>query len=739
MRESRRILVVARAADGGERRVRGPPAAAASVVIILASVVRTAAIFLLSVLSRRGLFRCRLGWCICAVVEIVKRWRAKGPPGGAGARRPWGAVLVTLALADAALLLALLAHLDVAAVGVGILAAVPGSYLVWKAIPAPVTIPRRGRPPRKWDPVELGVHQVLGGGPMPAYVPRQHDELLAAVLDPAVQASRLVVIRGDSSTGKTRAAYQAVTSRVGAWHLDYPLSPSALAKRLDAGIPPETVLWLGELRQYADADGGADALGRLADLLNGKGVLVITTVWPEHWNTYTTAARPGPGPADPAGVAGRLLERLPDLTGTDPAQIDAARGGVIDVPPQFTSADVNAAARTGDPVLAAAATAAAEAGHAGQITQYLAGVPDLLDRYEGPGGNPYGQAIITAAMDASRLGHTSPLPAALLQDAAPGYLTGSQRTAPLANWWDAALAWAIKELRGAVRALEPVPPATGTGVAGYRVADYLDQHGRRTRQDQLGPPSLWDALTTHTTAIADLNRLARAAENRGLYRHAAAFCTAAAHRDTDAATQLIIYLLRINSADTTRAAHWAAHHTSTDDPKAVNGLLLEMHRAGATDAARTLAGRAATDTSLDLPGHVALLLKILLHEVGACDAARTLAGRAATDAGIDNPRAVHQLLQALHEIGESDAARTLAGRAAAHTGIDDPLAVHWLLDTLHEIGASDAARTLAGRAARPHWHRRPVGRALAAGHAARDRGKRRRPHPGRPCRHPRQP
>ena len=41
---------------------------------------------------------------------------------------------------------------------------------------------------------------------------------------------------------------------------------------------------------------------------------------------------PGPAPADPAGMAGRLLERLPELTGSDPARIDPARGGVIDVP-----------------------------------------------------------------------------------------------------------------------------------------------------------------------------------------------------------------------------------------------------------------------------------------------------------------------------------------------------------------------------------------------------------------------
>jgi hypothetical protein len=122
------------------------------------------------------------------------------------------------------------------------------------------------------------------------------------------------------------------------------------------------VLWLGELRQYADADGGPAVLGRLADLLQGEGHLMITSMWPEQWTTYISAARAGSGTADPAGVAGRLLERLPELTGSDPARIDPARGGVIDVPDRFTATEMATAAAAGDSVLAGAVAAAAGAG-----------------------------------------------------------------------------------------------------------------------------------------------------------------------------------------------------------------------------------------------------------------------------------------------------------------------------------------------------------------------------------------
>jgi hypothetical protein len=163
------------------------------------------------------------------------------------------------------------------------------------------------------------------------------------------------------------------------------------------------------------------------------------------------AARPRPGlDLDPAGTAGRLLTRLPDLTGHDPSAIRASRGGVISIPIVFTPAKVVAAARA-DPVLAEAAAAAAHSGQDGQIAQYLAGVPDLLDRYQGLGGNRHGQAVITAAMDAARLGCQNPVPGALLLDAGPGYLDPADRTLPLTAWKDDALAWATATLRGAVK------------------------------------------------------------------------------------------------------------------------------------------------------------------------------------------------------------------------------------------------------------------------------------------------
>ncbi len=138
-----------------------------------------------------------------------RRWRPRRPAGGArrAGVKALGVLVVTAALA---VLLAVLFHLAWPPVVVAILGTVPALYLAWAALPGAISPPGPGaadkpvygRHVEQWDPVELGVHQVIGGGPMPAYIRRPHDELLRAVLDPAVPASRLVVVRGGSSTAR---------------------------------------------------------------------------------------------------------------------------------------------------------------------------------------------------------------------------------------------------------------------------------------------------------------------------------------------------------------------------------------------------------------------------------------------------------------------------------------------------------------------------------------------------------
>jgi uncharacterized protein YidB (DUF937 family) len=555
------------------------------------------------------------------------------------------------------------------------------------------------RPAGRWEPAELGVHPVAGGGPdgsMPVYVRRQHDELLRLVLDPEVAGSRLIVVRGEACAGKSRAAYEAVAGRLADWPLEYPSTAAALVARLEAGIPARTVLWLGELCRYADADGGAAALSGLAELLDGEGHLIITTVWPQHWEAYVTAAGARRGASDPARMAGQLMAGLDEIAlYFEPSP---AHGGIIDVPARFTAGELTTAAASGDPVLAAAAAAA---GPDGQLTQYLAGGRGLLRRYHGPGGDSYGQAIITAAMDAARLGYAGPLPAAVVQDAAAGYLAGVPAAG--ASRRAAALAWASAEFDGALRALEPVPPSAGVGPAGYRIAGYLDQYGRRTRQDQLVPASVWGALITGSAAgsAGDLARVAQAARDRGLYRYAAALWTAAVSvGSADAAGRLVAHLREASPGDAAAAGRWAVDRIRLDDPSDLARLLEELRAVDADGAVQALLARhPAGQVNVDRRWEAVELLRAL-HGAGAAGAVDILAARIVADDSLEDLPSVASLLVALHAAGATDAIHALVARdPARHADPQEPKEVAVLLEALHAAGAQGPARALATWAA----------------------------------------
>jgi hypothetical protein len=168
---------------------------------------------------------------------------------------------------------------------------------------------RSGRGLGRWvselsDPFALEIHRPVDAeGPaglpaLPPYVPREHDGSLAAVVaHAAAGASRLAVLVGGSSTGKTRACWEAVTlpgALPGGWRLWHPFDPTRPEALLD-GLPQvgrQTVIWLNEAQLYlgAPGDAGERAAAGLRTLLADTGrapVLVLGTLWPEFWDALT--------------------------------------------------------------------------------------------------------------------------------------------------------------------------------------------------------------------------------------------------------------------------------------------------------------------------------------------------------------------------------------------------------------------------------------------------------------------
>ena len=488
----------------------------------------------------------------------------------------------------------------------------------------------------RWSPLALGIHPAIGGT-LPEYACRKHDELLRALLDPAVISSRLVVLRGESSTGKTRAAYEAVRQCLPNWLVDYPRTSKILARRLDEGLPPRTVIWLDELGHFTSPDAGV--LADLGDALMAcDQVIVIATLWPAHWAAYTREHGPELGDLYPDDELPRfkradsllglrsLLKGLPELS-RDKDGLEPAFGGIVDVPDRFTDADILEAKRQGGRAILSAIVAAEAAGTRGMVAQYLAGVPDLREHYSGPGANPYGRAVITAAMDAKRLGYAGLLSEELLYQAVIDYLDDSLRVVEQKRWWPSSLEYATRELRGTVNALAPVPPPGGTGIAGYRLADFLDQYGRRIREAAVGPLSLWNALTVNALQGADLSRLGQSAYDRGLYRYAAMLWKRAILAGGIGVVEnLLTMLRRVAPESASHAAKWVADYAVVNRPAdatlVFNVLRQTKHRADAT----TLAARAAACVNLDEPDELEGLL-VALDEAGKRSAVETLVGR----------------------------------------------------------------------------------------------------------------
>ncbi|MGP3633878.1 tetratricopeptide repeat protein [Streptomyces sp. 24-1644] len=372
-----------------------------------------------------------------------------------------------------------------------------------------------GRPIRTLDdPFALDLHRAIEGEAaddtmplLPVYIERSHDHVLRCVVEEAEAGrSRLVTLIGGSSTGKTRACWEAVQRLPDIWRLWHPISPSpgeAALASLDR-VCPRTVIWLNDIHHYrlADPEVGERLAAGLRELLRTpeRGpVLVLATVHPDVWGTLTA----------PAGDAGDLQAQARALlTG----------GGIsLRIPDRFAAAQEALRHAAGsDPRVAEAIDHADD----DQITQYLAGVPALFKRFEN--APVLAQRAVLVAIDLRRLGHGRALPARLLE-AAIASMTDDHEWNEHANprWFDQVLRYLSAPCRGVPGPLTPIRPRPGavpTAQPNLLLSDYLEEVGRFERRRQCPPPTFWTAALEHARTDEDRQTLARAARARGRVR-----------------------------------------------------------------------------------------------------------------------------------------------------------------------------------------------------------------------------
>jgi hypothetical protein len=407
------------------------------------------------------------------------------------------------------------------------------------------------RPPgavrvRDARPRLLGVHAAIqtdparqavaergeGGSTLPPYVPRDLDADLRTTLTLAEQQGGFVLLVGDSSVGKTRALFEAVRVVLPNWWLLHPADAQVL-QQVAASPTARTVVWLDELQKYLDHPAGLPA-ATIRDLISA-GIVVVATLWPSEYSKRVTP--PSCGQPDPHAEDRRLL----------------GLAEVVNVPDTFTTNEQRRAQDLAD--TDTRIRVALDTPDAG-FTQVMAAGPELVRWWENaPPEQCYGKAVITAALDARRVGAYAPATRAYLEAAAPGYLNDRQQATAPPDWLDRALAYASTLLHGATATLTPIPAGMGQ-TAGYQVTDYLHQHALRVRRITDVPNTTWHALVQHRHPN-DTKSLAHNAQCCGRDNEAEAlFRILADNGDRDAACRLAGVLARQDRLDEALTGLW---------------------------------------------------------------------------------------------------------------------------------------------------------------------------------------
>jgi tetratricopeptide (TPR) repeat protein len=541
---------------------------------------------------------------------------------------------------------------------------------------------------RETHPRRLGVHaaiQVPGvAGELPPYVPRDLDDALRTAITDAADGGGFVVLIGSSSVGKTRTMFEAIRAVLPQWWLVHPDAADADSlSAIAAASIPRVVVWLDELQRYLDRP--VELTAGLVRRLAGAGAVLVGTVWPDE---YARRSRPRtPDQPDPHADAREVL----DLATS------------IDVPTAFSTMEQRRAEDLADDQRIRIALRTADAG----ITQTLAAGPALVRWWE-TAPNPYGRAVITAVLDARRVGLNHAVTVAFLETAVPGYLTSAQQAAAPRTWLTEALEYATTPLHGAASALVPSPAGMGS-VAGYLAADYLHQYALTSRRTVQLPDLAWQAIVELCPAT-DALELGEQAERRGRTQPAEALYRKAADvgiwSAADHLADLIAAQGRIDeAADLLR-------RQTDEDPASVNRHLIALFTGhGRADDAISLLQHEMGQDPTDF--QAAFMLDRLLAEQHRMD---ELQQRAQSGDGF----AIGMFADLLVDQGHTNEAIAVRGRhhratrlspfyevaerLAALGRVDEAIAVlsphvdeqdHTLADLLAQIGAVDELRRLA--------------------------------------------
>ncbi|KAK1184395.1 hypothetical protein B7755_043650 [Streptomyces sp. NBS 14/10] len=421
----------------------------------------------------------------------------------------------------------------------------------------------------KWDPLSLGVHQPVGRESMTDYIEREHDESLYAALDRCHPDGAFTIMLGEGSTGKSRSAYECIRSRFPARLLVHQPSIEKLIEWLDsADVDTDVILWLGPLDEVLVSEHGKVLAKMLSHLLEtSKRTTVIGEMRLTRWNSLvSTPGHKQQDIHDDVRVLLRQAEPVQVPGGLTAKELSMAQGTL----PSLIWDDVD------DTV-----------GDHSRVLQLVSGAFQVIE-YAERFANPGAQAIITAGVEATLLGHVNPLPLPLLERAAVGYLRSRGGTFSAHHWFGTALQQATASVKGAMSPLTLVSREEEHQSDKFIIARHLCDHARHSRVPAPVPTEMWEALLEHTASPTDLVRAGVSAEKRSLFRCAVRLYELAAEQDdTFAMCQLARRLERVHRTEEAEVALRRA--TALGDLYALDELVGLLERSGRHSEAETLA------------------------------------------------------------------------------------------------------------------------------------------------------
>ncbi|WP_405142636.1 tetratricopeptide repeat protein [Sphaerisporangium sp. NBC_01403] len=308
------------------------------------------------------------------------------------------------------------------------------------------------------NPITLGVHPSIpltnareSKSRVPPYISRDIDrELCSRILE-----GGFVLIVGDSTAGKSRAAFEVMRGAIPNHTLIAPHSIEALQAAVQHALRcRNAVLWLNDLERYLRQGGLSKE--NIAALISAKSLshVVLATVrsveqarlLDEHIDSDAPGGRDGREVREVLALAHqvRLFKRFSS------EEIARAKGLIA------------------DQRIAMALEYRSEFG----IAEYLAAAPELARAYENAwdiGANPRGAALVSSAIDCRRAGFLSPIPRALLEQLHEGCLSkaGGQRLNPesLEEAWQ----WATRPRQATAALLSIVSTRQDVAVFDYLV------------------------------------------------------------------------------------------------------------------------------------------------------------------------------------------------------------------------------------------------------------------------------